>query len=313
MKKVFITALTLMLSAMLACKNEGPGTSGLSKGEGPIKYARVTLSAYKEEGLSTWGANLSKTEPVVLLEIAKVKIKGAETEIAKVKLSDGNIFFVNNKYLADQPVVFLEDTRAYVRNNESSKVYVVIPKGTIGFVLQELGEWAQIYAGQLNGKWVTEQWVNGGYSVDESKIREAKNYEESIAVLGNSSSKQDRIAQSLAILRDISSSSGLFADMANEFLDNYGSKDDDSADDSIDESSSNGSYSKAKVEADKGLTMREEPGVSSKAIAVIPNGSTVEILKKGDKKETIGDKTSAWFQVAWNGKKGWVFGGFLNL
>ena len=231
MKKVFITVLTFFLAAMIACKNDGPGTSSLPKDEGPIKYARVTVSAYKEEGLKSWGANISKTEPVVLLETLKVQIKGSETEVAKVKLSDGNVLFVNNKYLADQPVVFVEDTRAYVRNNESSRVYAVIPKGSIGFVIKEMDEWVQVYAGQIDGKWVTQQWVKGGYTTDETKIREAKNYEESIAVLSSSSSKQDRISQSLAVLKDISSSSGMFAEMANEFLDNYAAKDDDTTDD----------------------------------------------------------------------------------
>jgi uncharacterized protein YgiM (DUF1202 family) len=313
MKKVFITALAVMMAAMIACKNEEPGASSLPLDEGPIKYARVTVSAYKEEGLKSWGANISKTEPVVLLETVKVQIKGSETEVAKVKLSDGNVLFVNNKYLADQPVVFVEDTRAYVRNNESSRVYALIPKGTIGFILKEMDEWVQIYAGQIEGKWVTQQWVNGGYTTDEGKIREAKNFEEAVAVLSSSSSKQDRVAQSLAILKDIASSSGMFADMANEFLDNYAADDDKSSDENADESGSDDFSETAKVEAGKGLTMRAEPGVSSKAIVVIPNGSDVKIIKKGDKEETIGDKTSPWFQVEWNGKKGWVFGGFLSL
>jgi uncharacterized protein YgiM (DUF1202 family) len=312
MKKGFIIALTIMLTGLVACKNEESGISKLPKGEGPIKYARVALSVYKEEGLSTWGSNLSKTEPVVVLETMKVKIKGTDTEVAKVKLSDGNIFFLNNNYLADQPVVFLEDTRAYVRNNESSRVYAIIPRGTIGFILQELGEWVQIYAGQIDGKWVTQQWVNGGYTVDESKIREARNYEEAIAVLKNSSSKQDRISQSLAILKDLSSSTGMFADMASEYLESYAAKDSDYSEEN-DDASTGDSSDMVKVEADKGLTMREEPGVSSKAVVVVPNGSTVKILKKGDKSETIGDKTSSWFEVEWNGKKGWVFGGFLSL
>jgi uncharacterized protein YgiM (DUF1202 family) len=312
MKKVFITALAVMMAAMIACKNEEPGASSLPLDEGPIKYARVTVSAYKEEGLKSWGANISKTEPVVLLETVKVQIKGSETEVAKVKLSDGNVLYVNSKYLADQPVVFVEDTRAYVRNNESSRVYALIPKGTIGFILKEMDEWVQIYAGQIDGKWVTQQWVNGGYTTDEGKIREAKNFEESVAVLSSSSSKQDRVSQSLAILKDIASSSGMFADMASQYLDNY-EADEEDADENADESGSDDSSETAKVTADKGLTMREEPGVSSKAIVVIPNGSDVKIIQKGDKEETIGDKTSPWFQVEWNGKKGWVFGGFLSI
>ncbi len=312
MKKVVITALAVIMAVMIGCKNDNPGASSLPKDEGPIKYARITVSAYKEEGLKSWGANISKTEPVVLLETVKVQIKGSAAEVAKVKLSDGNVLYVNSKYLADQPVVFVEDTRAYVRNNESSRVYAVIPKGTIGFIIKEMDEWVQIYAGQIDGKWVTQQWVSGGYTTDEGKIREAKNYEESVAVLNNSSSKQDRISQSLAILKDIASSTGMFAEMASQYLDNY-EADEEYADENADESGSDDSSATAKVTADKGLTMREEPAVSAKALFVIPNGSDVKILQKGDKEETIGDKTSPWFQVEWNGKKGWVFGGFLNM
>ena len=58
MKKVVITALAVMMAAMIACKNEEPGASSLPLDEGPIKYARVTVSAYKEEGLKSWGANI---------------------------------------------------------------------------------------------------------------------------------------------------------------------------------------------------------------------------------------------------------------
>lgn len=309
-KSVLSIILALAVTAIVACKDQGG--KGLPTNEGPIKHARLNVSVFKDEGLSTWGSNLSKTEPVILLETLKVQIKGKETEVAKIKLSDGNIFYVNIRHLADKPVVFVEDTKAYVRNNISSRVFAIIPRGTIGFVTQEMDGWVQIYAGQIDGKWITQQWVNGGFTEEETKIREAKNFEESIAILNNSASKQDQISRALAVLKDISNSTGMFAEMANEILVNYSAKDDVASDDNKDDSS-NDSSPGAKVAADKGLTMREEAGVSSKAIVVIPNGSTVKILQKGEKEETIGEKTAPWYQVDWNGKKGWVFGGFLIL
>jgi hypothetical protein len=310
-KSVLSIILAIAVSAIVACKDQG--SKGLPTNEGPIKYARVAVSVFKDEGLAAWGSNLSKTEPVILLETLKVQIKGTETEVAKIKLSDGNIFYVNMRHLADKPVVFVEDTKAYVRNNISSRVFAIIPRGTIGFVTQEMDGWVQIYAGQIDGKWITQQWVNGGFTEEETKIREAKNYEESIAILNNRASKQDQISRALAVLKDMSNSSGMFAEMASSVLDQY--SDHQSSDAKEDKADSSGSdtLQEAKVSADKGLTMREEAGVSAKAIVVIPNGSTVKILKKGDTEEKIGEKTAPWYQVDWNGKKGWVFGGFLVL
>ena len=310
-KSVLSIALAIAVSAIISCKDKG--SKGLPTNEGPIKYARVAVSVFKDEGLAAWGSNLSKTEPVILLETLKVQIKGTETEVAKVKLSDGNIFYVNLRHLADKPVGFIEDTKAYVRNNTSSRVFAIIPRGTLGFITHEMGDRVQIYAGQIDGKWVTQQWVNGGFAVEEDKIREAKNYEESIAILNNRSSKQDQVSRALAVLKDISNSSGMFSEMAASVLAEY--SDHQSSDVSDEKSDSSGSevLQEAKVAADKGLTMREQPGVSGKAVIIIPDGSIVKVLKKGDKEETIGEKTASWYQVDWNGKKGWVFGGFLIL
>ena len=310
-KSVISIILALAVSAIVACKDQG--SNGLPTDEGPIKHARLNVSVFKDEGLSTWGSNLSKTEPVILLETLKVQIKGKETEVAKVKLSDGNIFYINMRHLADKPVVFVEDTKAYVRNNISSRVFAIIPRGTIGFVTQEMDGWVQIYAGQIDGKWITQQWVNGGFTEEETKIREAKNYEESIAVLNNRASKQDQISRALAVLTDISNSGGMFAEMADSVLTEYSDhQSSDAAEDKADDQKGD-VLQEAKVAADKGLTMREQPGVSGKSIVIIPNGSTVKIFKKGDGEEKIGEKTAPWYQVEWDGKRGWVFGGFLKL
>ena len=69
----------------------------------------------------------------------------------------------------------------------------------------------------------------------------------------------------------------------------------------------------ATVQTAAGLTMRDQPGTSGKSIVVIPDGNTVKIISKGNSEETISNKTSVWYQVEWNGKRGWVFGGFLAL
>ncbi len=308
-QKAILLLLSISLAAIFACSKGGGDKPGLNPSEGAVKYAKATVSVFKEQELKTWGSNLSKTEPVILLETMKLQVKGAETEVAKVRLSDGTVMFVQMKNLADKPVVFMEDTKAYVRNNASSKVYAVIPKGTIAFVIQEMADWAQVYVGQIDGKWITQQWVNGGYSSDEARIQDAKIFEEASAVIKDSKSKPDQKAQALAILKEISESSGIFSETAKSIL---ASSSGESTDDSGSNADGDGpAYQEAKVEASAGLTMREQPGTSSKSIVVIPNGSTVKILNKGDLEETIAGKTASWYKVEWNSNKGWVFGGFL--
>jgi len=312
MKKTgyLFSVLFLALVLIQGCNKGGGDKQKMEIAPGEIiKYAKFATSVYKDQELKTWAATLSKTEPVKLVETVNVQIKGKAVEVSKVKLSDNTIVFVNAKNIGDKPVVFIEDTKAYVRNNASSKVYVTIPKGTIGFVIQENADWIQVYIGQLEGKWVTQQWVNSGFSADNAKVQEAKLYEESAAILKNSASKPDQIKQAQANLKDLSNTTGIFAEMAKTLLNPEGTQDAGSDMNAADGDTTDGQ--KAEVQAAAGLTMREEPGTSGKSILIIPNGSTVKVIEKGTTEETISGKTAFWYKVDWNGKKGWVFGGFL--
>lgn len=310
MKRIVIIFYLILSIVSVSC-GKGGDKKGLNPAEGPVKYARSGVSVYKEQELKTWASNLSKTEPVTLLETLKIQVKGTETEVAKIKLSDGTVVFTSMKNLADKPVVFIEDTKAYVRNNASSRVYAVIPKGAIGFIVQEMGDWSQIYVGQISDKWITQQWVNGGYSSEDAKIQEAKNFEEASTVLKDPKSKPDQKSQALAVLKDISESSGIFSETAKNLIAANSAENMGDSGSNMDGGGS--AFGEAKVEAAAGLTMREQPGTASKSIGVIPNGSTVKIIQKGDVEETIAGKTSVWYQVEWNGSKGWVFGGFLAM
>jgi len=310
-KTALITVLCLVIAASFSCsKDKGDKNKLIAENEN-VKYARFTASVYKEQELKTWGSNISKTEPVALVETLKVQIKGAETEIAKVKLSDGTIAYIQLKYLADKPVVFVEDTKAYIRNNTSSKVYAVIPKGSIGFVVKEMSDWAQVYVGQIDGKWVTQHWVNGGYSSDVDKIQEAKSFEEAAAVLKKADAKPEQREQAIGTLRDIAESSGILSDAARSLIESETGEvsSESSGDSGDDQYLSSGS---AKVSAPSGLTIREQPSASSTSIAVIPDGSVIKVISKNDSSETIAGKTSSWYEVEWNGNRGWVFGGFLT-
>ena len=310
MKKFIYTFIVLMLSMVLiqGCKKSDKQGIDTAPGE-IVKYAKASTAAYKDQELKTWGATLAKTEPVKLLEILNVPVKGKPAEIAKVKLSDNTILYVVAANLADKPVVFIEDTKAYERNNASSKVFAIIPKGTIGFVLQENAEWIQVYVGQLEGKWITKQWVNSGFTSEEIRVHEAKLFEESAAILKNTAAKPDQKKQAEANLKDLSSSTGIFADMARNLLgpaDGMGVPENE-----MKGEGSEGGPSQAKVQTAAGLTMRDQPSTSGKPIVVIPDGSSVQIIATGSTEETIAGKTSVWYQVDWNGNRGWVFGGFL--
>ena len=310
MKKFIYTLSILFLGIALiqGCKKSDKQGVDPASGE-LIKYAKFATAAYKDQELKTWGATLAKTEPVKLQETLSVPVKGKPAEIAKVKLSDNTVLYVLAANLADKPVVFVEDTKAYERNNASSKVYAIIPKGTIGFILQENAEWIQVYIGQLEGKWITKQWVNSGFTAEEIRVHEAKLFEESAAILRNTASKPDQKKQAEANLKDLSLSTGIFADMARNLFrteDGTGVPENE-----MNGKPSDGGPSHAKVQTAAGLTMRDKASTSGKSMLVIPDGSTVQIITTGSVEETIADKTSVWYQVDWNGNRGWVFGGFL--
>ncbi|MCR9145427.1 MAG: SH3 domain-containing protein [bacterium] len=63
--------------------------------------------------------------------------------------------------------------------------------------------------------------------------------------------------------------------------------------------------------AKQGLILRENPDVESKALALIPYGSKVNLIDRGQRRETIGVRKSAWYLIESEGNRGWVFGGFL--
>lgn len=61
-----------------------------------------------------------------------------------------------------------------------------------------------------------------------------------------------------------------------------------------------------------GLRLREQPNLYSKNQVTIPYGSELEILNKIDGKIKIDYFTSGeWVEVKWQGKKGYVFDGYL--
>jgi hypothetical protein len=61
------------------------------------------------------------------------------------------------------------------------------------------------------------------------------------------------------------------------------------------------------------LRVREEPLAEAQVLAHIRRGAVLEILSRTERKEQIEDATSYWYQVSYEGLRGWVFGAFLEV
>lgn len=60
------------------------------------------------------------------------------------------------------------------------------------------------------------------------------------------------------------------------------------------------------------LALRVAPGRKSNFIRAIPYGATVEVLDRFGPDDMARGIEGKWFKVAYRGKTGWVFGGFLR-
>jgi len=297
----FIKFNAIIFSCMViisGCKDK-QGTNGAEMKSPEIKkYAKYAASVYSDSALSKWAATLAKTEPVDLVKRVTVDIKGKKVEVAEVKLSDGTTGYISSKNIADAPLVFTEETKVYVRNNTSSRIYTTVPKGTIGFTVSERAEWTQVYIGRINGKWVSSQWVNGGYVKDQSTVAEARIYEDAMALLkkADTEKKKEEAMEKLKSLEG----SAVFGDLVK-------GKSEEAEKQEIDMTG------KAVVTAKAGLKMRKTSGVDGEEIILIPFNEVVTIGAKGDLEESIAGKTAFWYEVTWKDKTGWVFGGFLDI
>lgn len=58
--------------------------------------------------------------------------------------------------------------------------------------------------------------------------------------------------------------------------------------------------------------LRELPQVKSKTITYIPRYTLVEISNRSTQTDEIEKKSDYWYQILWEGEKGWIFGAFLK-
>jgi len=204
MKRMFIIVLSLTLISFTACKKEPKAGSTISA----QKFAKYKISIRKDKELKDWLATLEKAEEVGLLEeFEHINAKNKTIVLAKVRLADDQEGYLEAKHLANQPVVFTNDTRAFSRPTPGSKVVSTIPKGSIGFILENKDTWSQVYVGKIDGKWISKHWVEAAtsYSTDTSLIIDAREYEKALALI-----KEAKTDDAKKILTTLSGSTGSF-------------------------------------------------------------------------------------------------------
>jgi len=61
------------------------------------------------------------------------------------------------------------------------------------------------------------------------------------------------------------------------------------------------------------LRVRDEPLARAAVLAHIRRGAVLEVLSRTDRKEELEQASSYWYQVSYEGLRGWVFGAFLQI
>ena len=61
------------------------------------------------------------------------------------------------------------------------------------------------------------------------------------------------------------------------------------------------------------LRVRAEPLAKSPVLAHIRRGAVLEVLSRTERKEELEGTSSYWYQVSYEGLRGWVFGAFLEI
>jgi len=307
MRKFLLLLFTVLLMVSVGCKKT-PKNDAQVKPAVDKKYAKYRIAVYKTPELKKWLATLAKAESVDLLNVEDINIKGKTVKVAKIKLSDDTEGFIKLTYLADAPVVFLQETKGFSRNNKLSSVKFTIPIGTLGFTVDEKGNWIKVFLGKLNGKWIGDCWVKEGYSSDENIILNAQEYEKSLTTLNKKDAKEDAKKDAIKKLEELQTGGTVFSDLAQSFLEKY--KKENNEDENKEENAVADNF--LKVISEGGLRMRENADLTSEKIATIPNGTKVEKLEETGDVVTISGKTGKWTKVKWEDKEGWVFGGFLS-
>jgi len=61
------------------------------------------------------------------------------------------------------------------------------------------------------------------------------------------------------------------------------------------------------------IRVRNEPLPDAALVTMLRSGSIVEIVTSSGTEETIEGKTDRWYQIQYQGRRGWVFGSYLKI
>ena len=61
------------------------------------------------------------------------------------------------------------------------------------------------------------------------------------------------------------------------------------------------------------IRVRSEPLPDAPLVTMLRAGSIVEIVTSSSNEETIEGKSDRWYQILYQGRRGWVFGSYLKI
>jgi len=61
------------------------------------------------------------------------------------------------------------------------------------------------------------------------------------------------------------------------------------------------------------IRVRSEPLPDASLVTMLRSGSIVEIVTSSSNEETIEGKSDRWYQILYQGRRGWVFGSYLKI
>jgi hypothetical protein len=61
------------------------------------------------------------------------------------------------------------------------------------------------------------------------------------------------------------------------------------------------------------IRVRSDPKPDASLVTMLRAGAIVEIVTSSSNEETIEGKTDRWYQIEYQGRRGWVFGSYLKI
>jgi hypothetical protein len=61
------------------------------------------------------------------------------------------------------------------------------------------------------------------------------------------------------------------------------------------------------------IRVRSDPAPDAGLVTMLRGGAIVEIVTSSSNEETIEGKTDRWYQIEYQGRRGWVFGTYLKI